>query len=87
MQQYEKIGTMTDPRNVIDKYKGISTDEIIADLDTNGIQLEIAIENLEADTEYFIEIEPNVFSADYSEKPYLCYIQFSFKTDNSVIRH
>lgn len=56
-----------------------------ATINFNNIQYEsnqcsIAIENLEADTEYFIEIEPNVFSADYSEKPYLCYIQFSFKT-------
>lgn len=56
-----------------------------ATINFNNIQYEsnqcsIAIENLEADTEYFIEIEPNVFSADYLENPYLCYIQFSFKT-------
>ena len=56
-----------------------------ATINFNNIQYEsnqcsIAIENLEADTEYFIEIEPNVFSAAYLEKPYLCYIQFSFKT-------
>lgn len=38
-----------DNRNVVDRYKGKSTDAIKADLDTRRISLEIAIENLERD--------------------------------------
>lgn len=40
---------MEDTRNVINAYKGIPLEEIVADLDTNGTGLEIAIENLERD--------------------------------------
>lgn len=40
---------MEDKRNVIDKYKGWAIDDIVADLDTNGSKLEIAIENTERD--------------------------------------
>lgn len=40
---------MDDTRNVLDKYKGKSVDDISADLDTNGVELEIAIENTERD--------------------------------------
>jgi tRNA G18 (ribose-2'-O)-methylase SpoU len=39
----------TDNRNVIDTYKGISIDDIVADLDNKAHSLEIAIENLERD--------------------------------------
>lgn len=38
-----------DSRNVIDKYKGWPHDDIVADLDKNGVELQIAIENLERD--------------------------------------
>lgn len=38
-----------DTRNVIDKYKGVPTEEIVADLDVSPHGLEIAIENLERD--------------------------------------
>jgi len=38
-----------DPRNLIDKYKGQTNQEIIADLDKARIPLEIAIENLAHD--------------------------------------
>ncbi|MBP5656360.1 rRNA methyltransferase, partial [Candidatus Saccharibacteria bacterium] len=38
-----------DTRNLIDKYKGLSNEEIIADLDKTRIPLEIAIENLAHD--------------------------------------
>lgn len=38
-----------DTRNLVDKYKGISNEEIVADLDKTRIPLEIAIENLAHD--------------------------------------
>lgn len=38
-----------DTRNLVDKYKGLSNEEIIADLDKTRIPLEIAIENLAHD--------------------------------------
>ena len=38
-----------DPRNVIDKFKGVPTEAIKAQLDTRRVDLEIAIENLERD--------------------------------------
>lgn len=38
-----------DTRNVIDTYRNWSEAAIVADLDTNGVELEIAIENLERD--------------------------------------
>ena len=38
-----------DTRNVIDKYKGLPTDDIKFDLDKSRVDLEIAIENLERD--------------------------------------
>lgn len=40
---------MQDNRNVIDEFKGKSEAEIIETLDQNGVELEIAIENLERD--------------------------------------
>jgi tRNA G18 (ribose-2'-O)-methylase SpoU len=40
---------MEDSRNVVDAYKGVPLEEIVADLDTKGTGLEIAIENLERD--------------------------------------
>ena len=40
---------MNDSRNVIDEFKGVPRDEIVQKLDTNGVELEIAIENLERD--------------------------------------
>src|SRR6478609_1327132 len=40
---------MNDSRNVTDEFKGRSEDEIITELDERGIELEIAIENLERD--------------------------------------
>ena len=40
---------MEDSRNVINKYKGKPLEEIVADLDSAGTGLEIAIENLERD--------------------------------------
>lgn len=40
---------MQDSRNVIDKYKGVLLDAIVSDLDANGIELEIAVENLTRD--------------------------------------
>lgn len=40
---------MEDSRNVIDMYKGVSVEDIVADLDRKGTALEIAIENLERD--------------------------------------
>lgn len=39
----------TDTRNVINKYRGQSVEDIVADLDTSRSQLEIAVENLERD--------------------------------------
>ncbi len=38
-----------DTRNVVDAYKGLPHEEIVADLDAKRIELEIAIENLERD--------------------------------------
>ena len=43
------IKSMEDTRNVIDKYKGLSHDEIVADLDANDIGLHVAVENTERD--------------------------------------
>ena len=40
---------MNDPRNVIDEYKGMPHDEIVADLDAHGSSLEIAVDNVERD--------------------------------------
>ena len=40
---------MDDTRNVIDTYKGMSVEDITADLDANGVELEIAVENTERD--------------------------------------
>jgi len=40
---------MNDTRNVADEFKGIPEEEIIRMLDKNGIELEIAIENLVRD--------------------------------------
>lgn len=40
---------MEDMRNVVDKYKGQSVEAISDDLDANGVELEIAIENTERD--------------------------------------
>lgn len=41
--------TEFDARNVIDKYKGVPLEHIVADLDNSPIELEIAIENVERD--------------------------------------
>lgn len=38
-----------DTRNVVDKYRNHSVEDIIADLDTSRSELEIAVENLERD--------------------------------------
>ena len=40
---------MNDSRNVTDEFKGMPEIEIIAELDKRGVELEIAIENLERD--------------------------------------
>ena len=40
---------MEDTRNVINQYKGLPLEDIVADLDSNGTGLEIAIENLARD--------------------------------------
>ena len=40
---------MNDPRNVIDEYKGMPHEEIVADLDAHGSSLEIAVDNVERD--------------------------------------
>lgn len=40
---------MQDTRNVIDTYKGMPLEEIVADLDRRGTGLEIAIDNVERD--------------------------------------
>ncbi len=40
---------MQDTRNVTDEFKGQPHDEIVAALDVRGVELEIAIENLERD--------------------------------------
>ena len=39
----------TDTRNLIDKYKGLPNEDIIADLDKTRIPLEVAIENVSHD--------------------------------------
>lgn len=38
-----------DRRNVVDKYKGVSHEQIVADLDAHGSLLEIAVDNVERD--------------------------------------
>lgn len=40
---------MNDTRNVVDEFKGREHDDIIHELDARGVELEIAIENLERD--------------------------------------
>ena len=40
---------MNDPRNVTDEFKGWPVEKIIQELDETGLELEIAIENLERD--------------------------------------
>ncbi len=40
---------MQDTRNVMDEFKGLPHEQIVAELDTRGVELEIAIENLERD--------------------------------------
>ena len=40
---------MEDTRNVVDKYKNVPIEEIVEDLDRQGVELEIGIENLERD--------------------------------------
>lgn len=40
---------MNDSRNVVDEFKGLPHEEIVKQLDTRGVELEIAIENLERD--------------------------------------
>lgn len=40
---------MEDTRNLIDQFKGIPIEDIVTNLDRNGIGLEIAVENLERD--------------------------------------
>lgn len=40
---------MKDTRNVIDKYKGVAIEAIVADLDDSRVRLEIAVENLTRD--------------------------------------
>jgi tRNA G18 (ribose-2'-O)-methylase SpoU len=40
---------MDDTRNVTDRYKGMPIEDIVADLDKHGIELEIAVENTERD--------------------------------------
>lgn len=40
---------MEDTRNVTDQYKGLPLEQIVADLDTKGTGLQIAIENLTRD--------------------------------------
>lgn len=39
----------SDTRNLVDEFKGMPESEIIQELDSNGVELEIAIENLERD--------------------------------------
>lgn len=43
------MDTKTDTRNLIDKFKGLPNEEIVAELDKSRIPLEIAIENLAHD--------------------------------------
>lgn len=40
---------MTDTRNVLDEFKEVPHDEIVQQLNARGVELEIAIENLERD--------------------------------------
>lgn len=40
---------MEDTRNVLDEFKGLEHDEIVHHLDERGVELEIAIENVERD--------------------------------------
>ena len=40
---------LPDARNVLDEFKGLEHEEIVAELDKRGVTLEIAIENLERD--------------------------------------
>lgn len=40
---------MDDTRNVVDKYKGVPLEDIVADLDTEPSPLEIAVDNVEHD--------------------------------------
>lgn len=40
---------MEDSRNVVDEFKGMPETDIVAELDKRGVELEIAIENLERD--------------------------------------
>ena len=40
---------MNDTRNVVDKYKGLPIEQIVADLDSRGSDLEIAIDNVSRD--------------------------------------
>lgn len=41
--------SMEDSRNVVDRFKGIPLENIVHDLDSNGITLEIAVDNVEHD--------------------------------------
>ena len=43
------MSVMEDTRNVMDEFKSMAHDEIVARLDARGVKLEIAIENLERD--------------------------------------
>jgi len=43
------LNQATDQRNVVDQFKGMPEEQIINALDKDGIELEIAIENLERD--------------------------------------
>ncbi len=45
----EALNPANDTRNLIDKYKGLPNEEIVADLDKSRVPLEIAIENLAHD--------------------------------------
>ena len=45
----ENCDPQTDTRNLVDKYKGLPNEEIVADLDKTRVPLEIAIENLAHD--------------------------------------
>ena len=40
---------VNDPRNLVDQYKGMLVEDIVADLDTHESGLEIAIDNVERD--------------------------------------
>ena len=40
---------MDDPRNLVDHYKGLPLEQIVADLDRHGSPLHIAIDNIERD--------------------------------------